>query len=511
MNQKSLLENFFGSEKKEIMNKDKVNNMKNDPLHVGFEENAASQPLPRGASGCHPKVYMKTFGCQMNMRDSEIILEMLQDAGYGVAASIEEADIALFNTCSVRQHAEDRVIGNIQKLAGRKKKNPGFVIGVLGCMAARHGEMLFKEYPYLNIVAGPNSLYEVSELLGKVLGSGEKVSALKNKKRPRKKVGNQYWNGGFSAFVNIMYGCNNYCSYCIVPYVRGREVSRPKNDILDEIKELVDKGAREITLLGQNVNSYGKGLTNKITFPELLEAVNGINGVERIRFTTSHPKDAGKSLFRAMHDLDKVCESLHLPLQSGSNKILDLMNRKYSYEDYLKKIHLLRSMVPDVGLSTDIVVGFPSEKESDYKDTYKALEEIEYNSAFIFKYSPRPPALSSCLVDDVPEEVKKERNNELLALQKRIAYKKNKSLMGTRQEVLIEKVSRMSDKEMAGRTRGNIACVVQGDENLIGQLVQVEITGNSAYTLKGNIVGAGPPCACPNIISRVCPNNGAIT
>ncbi|MBU0682807.1 MAG: tRNA (N6-isopentenyl adenosine(37)-C2)-methylthiotransferase MiaB [Candidatus Omnitrophica bacterium] len=424
----------------------------------------------------------------MNMRDSEMVLEMLQAAGYGIATSIEGADIVLFNTCSVRQHAEDRVIGNIRALSTRKKKNPNFKIGVLGCMAERHGEMLFKEYPCLDIVSGPNNIYEVPELLNKVLDTGEKVSALKNKKRSRKKVGNIYWHGGISAFVNIVYGCNNYCSYCIVPYVRGREVSRPKNDILDEIRELVDKGAREITLLGQNVNSYGKGLTNKITFPELLEEVNGISGVERVRFTTSHPKDADKRLFRAIHDLDKVCENLHLPLQSGSNKMLDLMNRKYSYEEYLKKIQLLKSMVPDVGLSTDIVVGFPSEKEKDYKATYKALEEIEYNSAFVFKYSPRPPALSSCLVDDVAEEAKRERNNELLALQKKIAYKKNKNLIGTRQEVLIEKVSRMSDNEMVGRTRGNIACVVRGGENLIGQLVQVEITGNSAYTLKSACV-----------------------
>lgn len=294
------------------------------------------------------RIFLRTFGCQMNMRDSEIIWEVLLGAGYEMASSLESADVVLFNTCSVRQHAEDRVIGNLRKLAPRKKKNPEFKIGVLGCMGARHGEMLFKEYPFLDIVAGPSDIYSIREALERVFSAEDKVLAVKNKKRPRKKVGNVYWRGGFSAFVNIMYGCNNYCSYCIVPYVRGRELSRPKNDIIDEIKELVDKGAREITLLGQNVNSYGKGLTNKIKFPELLEAVNKIEGVSRIRFTTSHPKDADKSLFRAIKDLDKVCESLHLPLQSGSNKMLDLMNRKYTYEEYFDKINLLRSMVPNV-------------------------------------------------------------------------------------------------------------------------------------------------------------------
>lgn len=434
------------------------------------------------------RIFLRTFGCQMNMRDSEIIWEVLLGAGYEMASSLESADVVLFNTCSVRQHAEDRVIGNLRKLAPRKKKNPEFKIGVLGCMGARHGEMLFKEYPFLDIVAGPSDIYSIREALERVFSAEDKVLAVKNKKRPRKKVGNVYWRGGFSAFVNIMYGCNNYCSYCIVPYVRGRELSRPKNDIIDEIKELVDKGAREITLLGQNVNSYGKGLTNKIKFPELLEAVNKIEGVSRIRFTTSHPKDADKSLFRAIKDLDKVCESLHLPLQSGSNKMLDLMNRKYTYEEYFDKINLLRSMVPNVGLSTDIIVGFPSEKEKDYESTKKAMETIEYNSAFVFKYSPRSPAVSACLADDVPEEVKKTRNNELLAIQKKISSKKNAALIGTRQEILMEQVSRMSEKEMVGRVRNNVSCVIPGDESLIGKLVEVEIVGASSYTLKGRCV-----------------------
>ncbi|MGB3112358.1 MAG: tRNA (N6-isopentenyl adenosine(37)-C2)-methylthiotransferase MiaB [Candidatus Omnitrophota bacterium] len=423
----------------------------------------------------------------MNERDSELIAGMLLEKGYEIVDEPENANIILFNTCSVRQHAEDRVIGNLQKLASRRKKDADLRIGVLGCMAQRHGELLFKEYPQVDMVIGSSNIYDIPDLMPKIFDS-ERILAVNNKKRPGKKAGADHRTGVFSAYVNIMYGCSNFCSYCIVPYVRGREVSRPKNDIIKEIKALAGKGFKEVTLLGQNVNSYGKGLSSKTTFPELLEAVDQIKGIERIRFTTSHPKDAGKPLFRAIRDLGKVCEYLHLPLQSGSDKILDLMNRKYKYEDYKKKIDLLRGMVPDVGISADILVGFPSEKERDHRATLKALEEIEYNSAFIFKYSPRPPALSSCLVDDVPDEVKKDRNNELLAIQKKISHAKNRQMIGTEQEILVEGKSRMSDKELVGRARNNTPCVFAGEEPLTGQLVRIKIKDVSPYTLKGEMV-----------------------
>jgi len=450
--------------------------------------NLAAQHLHHGAADMTTKCFIKTFGCQMNVRDSELIAGMLVDRGYEITDDPEKAGIILFNTCSVRQHAEDRVIGNIRQLASKKKKDPGLKIGVLGCMAQRHGELLFKEYPQVDIVVGPSNIYDIPELLPRS-ETTEKIIAVDGKKRPSKKnIKADHRFGGISAFVNIMYGCDNFCSYCIVPYVRGREVSRPKKDILDEIKVLANKGFKEITLLGQNVNSYGRRLTNKITFSELLEEVNGIKGIERVRFTTSHPKDAGKSLFRAIKDLDKVCEHLHLPLQAGSDKILDLMNRKYRWDDYRKKIDLLRSIVPDAGLSTDIIVGFPSEKERDFRATRKAMEEIGFNSAFIFKYSPRPPAQSSCLKDDVLEEEKKRRNSELLALQKKISLEKNKALIGTVQEVLVEGKSRMSDEELMGRARNNAPCVFAGGEELIGAIVRVDIKGTSPTTLKGEIV-----------------------
>ncbi|MEA3489717.1 MAG: tRNA (N6-isopentenyl adenosine(37)-C2)-methylthiotransferase MiaB [Candidatus Omnitrophota bacterium] len=433
------------------------------------------------------KVYLRTLGCQMNERDSELIAGMLIEKGNMIVDDAGKAEVILFNTCSVRQHAEDRVIGNLRKLASRRKKDPHLRIGVVGCMAQRHGEMLFKEYPQVDIVAGPSNIYDIPELVTRSLDA-EKILAVNNKKRPMKKVGDGHRAGVFSAFVNVMYGCDNFCSYCIVPYVRGREVSRPKRDIINEVKALAGRGFKEVTLLGQNVNSYGKGLTNRITFPGLLEAVNGVKGIERIRFTTSHPKDAGKALFRAMRDLDRVCEHLHLPLQSGSDKILDLMNRKYTFEDYRKKIELLRSMIPGVGVTTDMLVGFPSEKGGDFEATRKAIEEIGYNSAFIFKYSSRPPAVSSCLVDDVPEDLKKLRNAELLALQKKISHEKSKAMIGTGQEVLVEGRSRMSKKEMMGRTRNNTPCVFSGDESMIGQLVRVNVKGASTYTLKAELI-----------------------
>ena len=434
------------------------------------------------------KVFIRTFGCQMNERDSELISSMLTGNGYEIVEDMDKADIVLFNTCSVRQHAEDRVIGNIQKLKSRKKKDPDFKIGVLGCMAQRHGEMLFKEYDSVDMVVGPSNIYDIPELLTGI-ETREKILAVGRKSRPsRNKVTGDLRHGTFSAFVNIMYGCNNFCSYCIVPYVRGKEVSRPKNDIFNEVKELADRGFKEVTLLGQNVNSYGKTLTNKISFPELLEQLNEVKGIERLRFTSSHPKDAGKSLFRAMAELDKVCEHIHLPLQSGSEKVLDLMNRKYTYEEYRDKVEMLKDMIPGAGISSDFIVGFPSEKERDYEETYKAIEEIGFNYSFIFKYSTRPPALSSCLIDDVTEEEKKYRNAGLLEIQKKVSKYRNKEMVDTIQEVLVESKSRLSDSEMIGRTRNNTPCVFPGNDDLKGKLVKVKVTGTSITTLKGEML-----------------------
>ncbi len=432
------------------------------------------------------KVFLRTFGCQMNERDSELIAGMLEEKGYEIVDDADKADIVLFNTCSVRQHAEDRVSGNIRQLAERKKKDPNFKIGILGCMAQRHGEQLFTDLPEVDIVVGPSNINDIPDLVSRMFDS-EKLLAVDKEKRPGKMAKGDRRAGVLSSFVNIMYGCDNFCSYCIVPYVRGREVSRPLKEIVDEVKSLADKGFKEVTFLGQNVNSYGKGLDKKTCFSDLLAEANDVNSIDRIRFTSSHPKDAKKRLFQAMKDLDKVCEHIHLPVQAGSNKMLDLMNRKYTYEDYVDKISELRELIPDVGLSTDIIVGFPSEKENDFDATKRAMQEIQYNSAFVFKYSPRPPALSSSLVDDVPEEIKKNRNTELLELQKTISLEKNKGMIGSVQEILVEGVSRMNDKELIGRTRNNTPCVFPGVGESIGKLVSVNIKDTSPFTLKGEV------------------------
>ena len=450
----------------------------------------AAEHFSGQSSEWHPKVFIKTFGCQMNDRDSEIIKGMLLDAGYEFTDNPDDAGVVFFNTCSVRQKAEDKVAGNLQRLAARKKKDPDLIIGVLGCMGQRHGEMLLKEFPHVNIVAGPSNIYDIPGLIEKA-AAGEKGLAVDASRRPKKGEDRSFRENGLSAFVNIMYGCDNFCSYCIVPYVRGREVSRPVKDIVNEVRTLAASGIKEVTLLGQNVNSYGKGQAQRIDFADLLAAVNKVEGVERIRFTTSHPKDAGKKLFEAMRGLDKVCGHIHLPVQSGSNKILDLMNRGYTSEEYRDKVGLLRQIVPGVGITTDIIVGFPSEKVSDYSATHKIIEDVRYNAAFIFKYSPRPPALSACLVDDVPDEIKKERNNELLKLQKKISHEKNKEMIGSVKEILIEGVSRMSENELVGRARDNTPCVFPGKPDLIGTLVNVKITGASPFTLKGDIEGQG--------------------
>jgi len=426
----------------------------------------------------------------MNERDSEMIMGMLIEKGHQIVETEEEADFVLFNTCSVRQHAEDRVVGTLQKLAFRKAKERDLRIGVLGCMAQRHGELLMKEFPQVDLVVGTNDIYDLPAMIEKACGR-EKMLAVDTKVRPKKGPDPAYRAGTYSAFVNIMYGCDNFCSYCIVPHVRGREISRPKKDIVKEVKTLAEKGFKEITLLGQNVNSYGKSQTQPVDFVEILEAVNEISGINRIRFVTSHPKDADKQLFKAMRDLSKVCEHIHLPMQSGSNKMLDLMNRKYTIEEYREKVSMLREFVPDVGISTDIIVGFPSEKDSDYEATRRAIEEIKFNSSFVFKYSPRPPAVSACLVDDVSEEIKKKRNNELLEVQKAVSLEVNMGMIGTLQEVLVEGKSRMSENELVGRTRNNTSCVFPADKDLTGKVVKVRIKDTSPYTLKGVIAGGG--------------------
>ena len=397
------------------------------------------------------KVYIRTFGCQMNVRDSEIILGMLQGQGYKQAQRPEDADVILFNTCSVRDHAEQRVwgkVGMLRKIVppkfadanlsrGDTRPNTGKrIIGLVGCMAQYYKEEIFRRLPHVDLVCGPANIYDIPDLIKKAIKEDTQVLAVDRKKRPlqisskSKRRGKpllsdcRFRADDLKAYVSIMYGCNNFCSYCIVPYVRGRERSRPLSHIYDEVKDLAQRGYKEITLLGQNVNSYGRDLRRGINFVRLLERLDKISGIQRIRFISNHPKDASKALFRAMRDLPSVCKELHLPLQAGSNRILKAMNRKYTLGQYLEKIDYLRSLIPDCRLTTDIIVGFPGEKEDDFQKTYQAMQNIQFNAAFIFKYSPRPKTKAAGLRDDVPLEEKQRRNQLLLRLQRKISLRK---------------------------------------------------------------------------------------
>ncbi|OQX53631.1 MAG: tRNA (N6-isopentenyl adenosine(37)-C2)-methylthiotransferase MiaB [Candidatus Omnitrophica bacterium 4484_213] len=383
------------------------------------------------------KVHIRTFGCQMNEYDSEVIKTNLLQRGYLFTEESEEADVILVNGCSVREHAEERLWRNLENLRRLREEKPELIFGVLGCIAQNHKENIFKRFPFVNLVCGPHNLPEIFNHIEN-LNSRTRILAVDEEERDLENfhlTSTPGVEGGSPrrGYVLIMSGCNNFCSYCVVPYLRGREKSRRMESILEEVRMLVESGHEEITLLGQNVNSYRLQATgcklqaknNKNDFVELLREVNKIDGVEKISFATSHPKDASEELFKAMRDLPKVDKYLHLPFQSGSNRILKLMRRGYTREDYLGQIKKLKEILPQCKISTDVIVGFPGEREEDFQETKELMEEVKFDNAYIFKYSPRPGTAAARLRDDVPLEIKKERNQVLLELQKRIARRKN--------------------------------------------------------------------------------------
>jgi len=443
------------------------------------------------------KVYIRTFGCQMNERDSEIIYSMMLETGHTQASSYDDADIIIFNTCSVRKHAEDRVWGSLTQLgkaAAQDKGSHPKIFGLVGCMAKAYKNDIFKKLPHVDFICAPSDIYDIPGLVEQVISGERRVVSVSKDKRPVKKEKDNFREDKMRSWVNIGHGCDNFCSYCIVPFVRGREISRPKKDIVDEIKHLVNKGTKEVTLLGQNVNSYQSSVGNG--FVELLEDVNKIDGLKRIRFMTSHPKDAGVALFKAIATLDKVCEHLHLPLQSGSDRILKSMNRGYTSSHYLKLIDKLRKLVPDCAITTDIIVGFPSETEDDFNCTRDIIKRIGFDSSFIFKYSPRPFTKASDMADDVSIDDKKIRNQVLLNLQDKTTKRKIKSLVGKQKESLgiaIAKRKPLVAKNIPGtyikgRTREGLQVVYKGNSSLIGEVLNVKISGVEENTLIGDIV-----------------------
>ena len=430
------------------------------------------------SAAANKNLFIETYGCQMNVADSEVVASVMQMAGYQMCDRLEDADAVFLNTCSVRDNAEQKIINRLEALhALRSKKKHGLIIGVLGCMAERVKDNLIENH-HVDLVASAEA--------------GEKAInvELSTTETYREVIPSRICGTHISGFVSIMRGCNNFCHYCIVPYTRGRERSRDVESILAEVADLTAKGYKEITLLGQNVNSYRferEGET--VTFPMLLRRVAESAPGVRIRFTTSHPKDMSDETLHVIAEVPNVCKHIHLPVQSGSNRILKLMNRKYTREWYLDRVAAIRRIIPDCGLSTDIFCGYHSETEEDHRESLSLMEECAYDSAFMFKYSERPGTYAAKhLPDDVPEDVKIRRLNEIIALQTRLSAESNRRCIGQTYEVLVEGVSKRSKEQLFGRTEQNKVVVFDRGNHRIGDFVQVRITESTSATLKGEAV-----------------------
>ena len=437
-----------------------------------------------------PMVNITTWGCQMNEHDSENIFGMLEKMGYGVTEEQSDADLIIYNTCAVRENAELKVYGNLHVLKKYKEKNPDLVIAVCGCMMQQPHvvEEIKNKYPHVNLVFGTHNIYKFPELLNTVIESDEAMYDIWD-------IDGRIIEGlptqrkhDIKAFVNIMYGCNNFCTYCIVPYTRGRERSRNPEDIITEAKKLVEGGVKEITLLGQNVNSYGKTFEPQYPFHRLLEDMNNIEGLERIRFMTSHPKDISDELIDAISNLEKVCESLHLPVQSGSSRVLKEMRRHYTKEDYLSIIDKVKEKVDGIGLTTDIMVGFPGETEEDFAHTLDVVRKAQYDLAFTFLYSVRKGTVAENMDNHIDEDVKKDRFDRLLAVVNEAATKTAQAYQDKVVEVLVEGVSKKNPEYMMGRNRQNKLVNFKGTEDLIGKLVNVKITEPKSFSLNGEMI-----------------------
>ena len=431
------------------------------------------------------KLFIETYGCQMNVADSEVIASVMKMAGYETCESIEEADAVLLNTCSVRENAENKIYNRLEALHALQKKGRAFIIGVVGCMAERVREELIEKH-HVNLVAGPDSYLSLPELFAAAeLGEKAINVELSTTETYRDVIPERVCGGHISGFVSIMRGCNNFCHYCIVPYTRGRERSREVDSILNEVKDLEKKGYKEVTLLGQNVNSYRCG---EVGFPQLLAIVAEAAPQMRIRFTTSHPKDMSDETLEVIAAHQNICRHIHLPVQSGSDRILKLMNRKYTREWYLDRVAAIRRILPDCGLTTDIFVGYHSETEEDHQLSLSLMRECGYDSAFMFKYSERPGTYASKhLPDDVPEETKIRRLNEMIALQNELSAESYKEDIGKTYEVLVEGVSTRSKEQFLGRTPQNKVVVFDRGNHHIGDFVMVKIEESSSATLKGQL------------------------
>ena len=432
------------------------------------------------------KLFIETYGCQMNVADSEVVASVMGMAGYEPTETLDDADAVFLNTCSVRDNAEQKIYHRLDALDAERKKRP-LIIGVLGCMAERTGEDLLQHH-HADLVAGPDAYLSLPDLIAQV-ETGHKAMNLdlSTTETYRDVLPQRIFGARIGGFVSIMRGCNNFCHYCIVPYTRGRERSRDVESILKEVRDLRDRGFKEVTLLGQNVNSYQWNEQN--SFPQLLRRVAEEAPQMRIRFTTSHPKDMSDATLHVIADMPNVCKHIHLPVQSGSNHILKLMNRKYTREWYLERVDAIRRIIPDCGLSTDIFVGYHDETEEDHQLSLSLMREVGYDSAFMFKYSERPGTYASKhLPDNIPEEEKIRRLNELIALQTEISAQQNKKDEGKEFDVLVESFSKRSREQLCGRTEQNKMVVFDKASHHIGETVRVKITSSTSATLLGKTV-----------------------
>lgn len=438
-----------------------------------------------------PLAYVRTYGCQQNVADSEQIKGLLAQMGYEFTDTPDDADFILFNTCAVREHAEDRVFGNVGALKSLKRRHPSVLIALCGCMMEQEhiANRIYKSFPFVGLVFGTNYIHELPKLLYKCLVDGKRLVVRGNQDTTVYENVPTRRDGTFKGWLPIMYGCDNFCTYCIVPYVRGRERSRNPQNILDDAKSLVDSGYKDITLLGQNVNSYGKGLPqdSKMTFAQLISQIDKIDGDYWLRFMTSHPKDCSKELIDTIAESKHISKHLHLPFQSGSDRILKQMNRHYDRKKYLEIIEYAKKRIPDLSLTSDIIVGFPGETYEDFKETLSLIEEVGFTSLFTFIYSPRNGTPAAKMDDPIPYEEKNRWFKELLALQEKISAERCANMVGKIYKVLVE-CHTGKNNELQARTSGNIIVEIQGDESLIGTFQNVEITAARNWILKGRII-----------------------
>jgi len=438
-----------------------------------------------------PKLFIKTFGCQMNVNDSEYIIGQLLKLGYSTTEDISKSNLILLNTCCVRAKVEQKIFSLIGKIKKIKESNPDVILGICGCMAQKEKENIFERAPHVDFIFNPSQINNLENIINNLVkyGGGKYISCDDTPEFSLNHIPVKR-ESKISAWIQIMRGCNNYCSYCVVPYTRGPEQSRGASEILSEAADLAHDKYKEIFLLGQNVNSYGNDLSQPVTFSELLELLNNIKGIERIRFTTSHPKDFSFNLIKTIKKCHKVCNHIHLPVQSGSSKILKIMNRKYDIDYYKNIIKEIRNNIDDIAITTDVMVGFPGETEKDFTDTLNVFKEIEFDEAYTFIYSNRETSVASLLPDQVPLQAKKERLWKLIDLQKGISAKINKKLEGNIFEVLVDKKSKKNiENQLSGRTNTNKTTVFTGKQDLLGKLVKVKIVKSTAWTLYGELIG----------------------